>query len=123
MKKNPHLKINPPKNPYLEPTPRIPKPGKYVSQLSLQDSQDMRLTLMNYFIDYGFYKLAKEYLKKLQKSDRKSIMMAQILVSENKFDDAINIVEELLEKKSNDMELLMLKAEICFLSERLFECE
>ena len=37
-------------------------------------------------------------------------MMAQILVSENKFDDAINIVEELLEKKSNDMELLMLKA-------------
>ena len=65
MKKNPHLKINPPKNPYLEPTPRIPKPGKYVSQLSLQDSQDMRLTLMNYFIDYGFYKLAKEYLKKL----------------------------------------------------------
>ena len=49
--------------------------------------------------------------------------MAQILVSENKFDDAINIVEELLEKKSNDMELLMLKAEICFLSERLFECE
>ena len=49
--------------------------------------------------------------------------MAQIFVSENKFDDAINIVEELLEKKSNDMELLMLKAEICFLSERLFECE
>ena len=75
----------------------------------------MRLTLMNYFIDYGFFKLARDYLKKLDKSDRKSIMMAQILVSENKFDDAINIVEELLEKKSNDMELLMLKAEICFL--------
>lgn len=34
MKSNPHLKINPPKNPYLEPVPRIPKPGKYVSQLS-----------------------------------------------------------------------------------------
>ena len=50
-------------------------------------------------------------------------MMAQILVSEKKFDDAINIVEELLEKKSNDLELLMLKAEICFLSEKLFECE
>lgn len=50
-------------------------------------------------------------------------MMAQILVSENKFDDAVNIIEDLLEKKDKDMELLMLKAEICFLSERLFECE
>ena len=53
----------------------------------------MRLILMNYFIDYGFFKLAKDYLKKLDKSDRKSIMMAQILVSENKFDDAVNIIE------------------------------
>ena len=93
MKKNPHIKINPTKNPYVEATPKIPKPGKYVSQLSLQQAQDMRLILMNYFIDYGFFKLAKDYLKKLDKSDRKSIMMAQILVSENKFDDAVNIIE------------------------------
>ena len=92
MKSNPHLKINPPKNPYLEPTPRIPKPGKYVSQLSSTEAQEMRLGLMNYFTDYGFFKLGKDYLKKLEKSDRKSIMMAQILVSEDKFNEALEIV-------------------------------
>lgn len=123
MKTNPQLKINPPKNPYLEPTPKIPKPGKYVSQLSGQEAQDMRLGLMNYFVDYGFFKLGKDYLEKLSSSDRKSIMMAHILVSEEKFDDAVEVAEKLLEKDSKSMELLMLKAEICFLSEKLFECE
>lgn len=39
MKTNPHLKINPPKNPYLEPAPKVPKPGKYVSQLSITEDQ------------------------------------------------------------------------------------
>lgn len=33
------MKINPPKNPYVEPTPRVPKPGKYISQLSQHESQ------------------------------------------------------------------------------------
>lgn len=83
----------------------------------------MRLFLMNYFIDYGFFKLAKDYLKKLTQSTRKSIMSAQIMLSEQKYDDAINVVEGLLEKDPKSMELLMLKADICFLSEKLFECE
>jgi hypothetical protein len=34
IKSNPNIKINPPKNPYAEPVPKIPKPGKYISQLS-----------------------------------------------------------------------------------------
>ena len=34
IKKNPHLKINPPKNPYLQPKPMIPKPYRYTSQLT-----------------------------------------------------------------------------------------
>lgn len=59
------MKINPPKNPYLEPTPKVPKPGKYISQLTQFDSQEMRYELMNYLVDYNFYQLAKEYLPKL----------------------------------------------------------
>lgn len=39
MKSNPNLRINAPKNPYIESIPRIPKPGKYISQLSIQESQ------------------------------------------------------------------------------------
>ena len=50
-------------------------------------------------------------------------MSAQIMLSEQKYDDAINVVEGLLEKDPKSMELLMLKADICFLSEKLFECE
>jgi len=76
----------------------------------------MRLSLMNYFIDYGFFKLAKDYINKLQESTTKSIMLAQILLSEEKYDDAIDVVEKLLEKDPKNMELLTLKADICFLS-------
>lgn len=71
---------------------------------------------MNYFIDYGFYQLAKSYLPKFGESIRKKTIFAEILVSEGNFDDGISLVEELLEKDSKNMELLLLKAEICFLS-------
>jgi hypothetical protein len=39
MKYNPNLKINPSVNPYVEPLPRVPKPGKFVSSLTQQESQ------------------------------------------------------------------------------------
>jgi len=90
------MKINPPKNPYIEPTPRVPKPGKYISQLSHQEDQDMRYALMNYFIDFNFYQLAKDYLPKLALSDRKRTIEALILVSEEQFEEAVTVVEELL---------------------------
>lgn len=63
----------------------------------------MRTFLMNIFIDYGFFKLAKDYLKKLSQSSRKSIMMTQIKLSEEKYDEAINLVESLLEKDPKSM--------------------
>lgn len=58
---------------------------------------------MNIFIDYGFFKLAKDYLKKLSQSSRKNIMMTQIKLSEEKYDEAINLVESLLEKDPKSM--------------------
>lgn len=63
----------------------------------------MRTFLMNIFIDYGFFKLAKDYLKKLSQSSRKNIMMTQIKLSEEKYDEAINLVESLLEKDPKSM--------------------
>jgi tetratricopeptide (TPR) repeat protein len=65
MKNNPAIRINPPKNPYIEPAPKVPKPGRYVSQLSQQESQEIRLSLMQYFIEYNFFGLARGYLPKL----------------------------------------------------------
>ena len=65
LKNNPSIRINPPKNPYIEPAPKVPKPGRYVSQLSVQESQEIRRSLMQYFIDYSFYGLARSYLSKL----------------------------------------------------------
>ena len=47
---------------------------------------------MNYFIDYGFYQLAKSYLPKFEESIRKKTISASILVSEGQFDDAISLV-------------------------------
>lgn len=34
VKKNPHLKFTPPENPYVLPRPAVPKPERYLSQLS-----------------------------------------------------------------------------------------
>lgn len=71
MKHNPAIRINPPKNPYLDPAPKVPKPGRYVSQLSQQESQEICLSLMQYFIDYNFFGLARSYLVKLSDGERK----------------------------------------------------
>lgn len=80
----------------------------------------MRLTLMNYLIEYNFYQLAKDYIPKLGQSTKKSTIEALILVSEQKYEEAISILEQLLEKDNKNLEHLLLKAEICFLSEKLF---
>jgi hypothetical protein len=79
MKNNPSIRINPPKNPYVEPTPKVPKPGRYVSQLSMQQSQEIRLLLLQYFIDYNFYGLARDYLNNLAEGERKQHLRALIL--------------------------------------------
>lgn len=76
----------------------------------------MRHGLMNYFIEYNFYQLAKDYLPKLAESSKKSTISALILVSENKYEEAIDILEDLLQKDNKSIDLLLQKAEICFLS-------
>ncbi len=123
MKHNPAIRINPPKNPYLDPTPKVPKPGRYVSQLSQQESQEIRLSLMQYFIDYNFYGLARGYLGKLSDGERKEQLRALVLMGEGQYEGALEVVERLLEKSSRNMEYLLLKADICFQSDRIFECE
>lgn len=44
-------------------------------------------------------------------------------MGEQKYDGALEVVEKLLEKSSRNMEYLLLKADICFKSDRIFECE
>jgi hypothetical protein len=80
MKNNPSIRINPPKNPYLDPTPKVPKPGRYASQLSMQESQEIRLLLLQYFIDYNFFGLARGYLNNLAEGERKQHFGALILL-------------------------------------------
>lgn len=80
MKNNPSIRINPPKNPYIDPTPKVPKPGRYISQLSAQESQEIRLSLMQYFIDYNFFGLARGYLNKLTDGDKKEHLRALVLM-------------------------------------------
>lgn len=80
MRNNPAIRINPPKNPYIDPAPKVPKPGRYVSQLSLQESQEIRLMLMQYFIDYSFFALARGYLSKLADGDKKEHLRALVLM-------------------------------------------
>jgi hypothetical protein len=53
---------------------------------------------LGYFIDYGFYELANDYLPKLANTDRKKQIQALILISRKAFDEALSLIESLLEK-------------------------
>jgi tetratricopeptide (TPR) repeat protein len=44
-------------------------------------------------------------------------------MGEQNYEEALEVVEKLLEKNSKNMDFLLLKADICFRSDRMFECE
>ncbi len=85
MKTNPSIRINPPKNPYLQPVPKVPKPGRYVSQLSMQEAQEIKLILMDYFIEYNFYSLASGYISKIGEGEKKNHLKALVLMGQRQY--------------------------------------
>lgn len=79
--------------------------------------------MIDLLAEYGFYELVASYLDKINDSDKKNRLRVQILLYETKYDEALQIVDEMIEKDNKNMELLLIKSEICYRSEKLFECE
>lgn len=123
MKENPNLKFKPVPNPYLEPRPKVPKPERYVSQLTHSQSQEIRLTLANFFCDLNLFNLVRLYLQKLEDSHKKSILEIEVDIFEEKYDEAIEKINALLKKDDNirNIDLLLMKADICYKADKMFE--
>ena len=71
IKQNPHLKLNPPENPYEEPKPKVPKPERYTSQLTHGQSQEIRLNFITLLSNLNLYDLIAQYMNKMEDSQRK----------------------------------------------------
>jgi tetratricopeptide (TPR) repeat protein len=59
----------------------------------------------------------------LNDSDNKNILKIKVLIYKKNYDQAIEIVDEMIQKDKKNMELLLMKADICFKSDKMFECE
>ena len=125
MKQNPHLKLNPPENPYEEPKPKVPKPERYTSQLTHSQSQEIRLHFVNLLVHLNLYDLVDEYLNKLEDSQKREILEIEIEVFYERYDQALGKMDLLLKKGDNirNIDLLMMKADICYRCDKMFECE
>jgi len=65
---------------------------------------------LGYFANYGFCELANDYLPKLSNTDRKKQIQALILISRKAYDEALDLIESLLEKDTKNIEILLIKA-------------
>ena len=95
---NPNMRINQVHNPYVEPTPRVPKPDKFVSQLSLGQSQEIKEQLLGLFLEHDFTALAQDYLPQVPDSKNRSLLAAKTQLGQREYSEALDTVEGLLDK-------------------------
>lgn len=125
MKKNPYIKFTPVENPYELPKPAVPKPERYVSQLTQVQSQEIRLAFAHFLAEHNLFNLLEDYLPKLDLSISKRVLQMKVNIFRKDYDAALSEIESLLAESSNEnnIEFLLFKAEICYQSDRMFECE
>lgn len=75
--------------------------------------------------ELSLFNLVEEYLPKLDESQKKSILEIEVEIFKSNFNGALEKIENLLKKSDNirNIDLLMTKADICYLSDKMFECE
>lgn len=74
--------------------------------------------------ELNLYNLVSEYLPKLDDSSRKSILQIQVDIFNKNYEDALAKIEAFLKKSDHirNVEYLMIKADICYRSDKMFEC-
>lgn len=72
------MKFIPTENPYELPKSKVPKPERYISQLSHGESQEIRLNFITMLSELNLYNLVSEYLGKLEDSNKKAILEIQV---------------------------------------------
>lgn len=95
-----------------------------MSQLSHAESQEIRLSFVSALAELNLYGLVGEYLGKLEESARRSVLEVGVDVFGGRYEEALGKIEEFLRKGDNirNVDYLMIKADICYHSDKIFEC-
>lgn len=83
----------------------------------------MNCGLVQLLADNNFFDVVEQELQRIGESQKKTLWLCQVALFNEDFTKALQYIEQLLESNSKNYEWMLLKADICFLSQRLFECE
>jgi predicted Zn-dependent protease len=70
-----------------------------------------------------FYDLLAKLLPKIADSNRKKILAIKVNLFNGKYEECLDTLDEMLEKEPKNLDLLEMKADICFKLEKIFESE
>jgi len=91
--------------------------------LSAEQAEEMNCGLLQLLSDNNFLDIVEQELPRIGESQRKTLWQTQVALFNEDYAKALEHIEQLLESNGKNYDCLLLKAEICFLSQRLFECE
>jgi len=77
-------------------------------------------SFVKFLEDNHFYDLLEKIIPKLVSSDRKKILTIKVNLFNGKYEECLEMLDEMLEKDSKKLDLLEMKADICFRYEKIF---
>lgn len=82
----------------------------------------MNSGLLQLLSEHNFLDIVEQELSRIGDSPKKTLWLTQAALFNDNYAKALSHIEQLLESNPKNYEWLLLKADICFLSQRLFEC-
>ncbi|EGR33947.1 tetratricopeptide repeat protein [Ichthyophthirius multifiliis] len=94
---------------------------------TLQNDQwdEIYLEVIDYFQKNSLYELVEQCMEFVFDNGTSKVQLinCQIQLFKENYGECLNIVNKLLVKNKNSLDVQMLKANICYLSDKLYECE
>lgn len=94
-------------------------------QLSNEQWDDLYTQMIKYFAEYNLYDLVDKAIENVYDSTTPEMQVIQCKIElyKGKFTEALEIINKKIETDPKNFEVVMMKANICFLSEKLYESE
>ncbi|KAL4497056.1 hypothetical protein ABPG72_002212 [Tetrahymena utriculariae] len=94
-------------------------------QLNNEQWNEIYVELIDFFSKNNLFELVEKCLDLVfdLNSYKNDLIQCQIQQFKGNYDQCLNIVNRIIESNKNSYEVLMIKANICYLSNKLYECE
>jgi tetratricopeptide (TPR) repeat protein len=114
----PYLTRNPNPNAQADSAKKIP-------QLSAEQNDDIWLELIDYLMKHNIFDLAEKVSGQLfdKNSIKNLIFQAQIEYQKGNYDEYVNTFNKIIEIQPKNTDIMLLKANSCFLSDKFYEAE